>query len=1102
MKMRKNYILLALFGSAFLLAGCADEWGTSQGKVHQCLGEEIVFGASAKFAVNGKGSTRTVYNGLNADGTEEVVHWIANDYVRVYSPQTMNTSYADYKVTMAEGKTGTSTFLSKASEEAKALQWGNSEVHDFYAVYPSPNQHPNDENVVKSSDVLSSSAKFKGFLPNIQTPISMPGSTMTTDFNYSAKPNMNYAYMAAHTQVTNPDKVDGTFLYFKPLVTAVQITITNHTDKVPDGEVAEFPGGQALSLTSVLISSVDKSPICGEFTADLFSMEINETSNSSVAYSTKNPTVSYDGTTNYQISVPMYSNGSYGAPTILQPGQSVTFTVFMLPTVTNLNSLNITVNGVEGVKTCTLSGMDIQSHKITFINNVPLTAKLLPFTLESWLRFIEDNVIVRELSIPGTGGAATYALTDTDLATEEAKALGNINREMVVQQKKTIEEQWNAGIRCFEFAVDVNGESETNSLGDSKIICSGVQMGMTLAQAVSEVKNQLVKHPYEFAMVIVTYETSGGWSGTRNPILFTKQLNAYWEKVAAAEGDDEEWPVYEYTNGFKIETGTALYNPAESTVGNSRGKLFCIARPTSAHLDYGKDVIDVSAYEGAKMVTGTATTENQNAGKRRAFLPKAKVVEDWQDMGLPHAHEDIMLIHGWGSLKDKWQQRGYTNYSVRGTGSSYTFDFSYDGYQYGSETTAEPGRPFDGAQFHEQNEEWSGSETITPPTGNYKVTIAGATSGSYARLTITSVTCSNPSYTVTGSGTDYVIDLGNQKPAESFDVVVKYYGSYYRSNSTQNEDSEQTKTFTISSLSYENTKYTLTVSASRSYSSGNYSYSYSYIYSWSNPTNGSTSSSAKTYYGTYPVKSNFVINTSELTPDFYYDVQSGEAVQEQGAWVQEWARVADTSEKYYWDDQLTDCRNHTSGCDGGYYMSYWAPSYHEKILRVKETLGYSVNKTKGTGTTYINSLCGYYITENYPASSAPCSFTDCGHQPLTASLYEVWVLSASSPISGMGGDIATFAKQINKDFYDYLMTQSDNGYVPGSMGVILMDRVGEADGASDVIPGIIVGNNFQFKQDQETNPVLELIEAENEGAAFAPATRGEEGEQELMLVWE
>ena len=32
-------------------------------------------------------------------------------------------------------------------------------------------------------------------------------------------------------------------------------------------------------------------------------------------------------------------------------------------------------------------------------------------------------------------------------------------------------------------------------------------------------------------------------------------------------------------------------------VGNSRGKLFCIARPTSIHQDYGNDVVDLEAYD-------------------------------------------------------------------------------------------------------------------------------------------------------------------------------------------------------------------------------------------------------------------------------------------------------------------------------------------------------------------------------------------------------------------------------------------------------------------------------------------------------------------------
>ena len=48
MTMKRCYILAALFGAAFLLAGCTDEWGTNSQDYHKCAGDEIVFGASDK----------------------------------------------------------------------------------------------------------------------------------------------------------------------------------------------------------------------------------------------------------------------------------------------------------------------------------------------------------------------------------------------------------------------------------------------------------------------------------------------------------------------------------------------------------------------------------------------------------------------------------------------------------------------------------------------------------------------------------------------------------------------------------------------------------------------------------------------------------------------------------------------------------------------------------------------------------------------------------------------------------------------------------------------------------------------------------------------
>lgn len=99
----------------------------------------------------------------------------------------------------------------------------------------------------------------------------------------------------------------------------------------------------------------------------------------------------------------------------------------------------------------------------------------------------------------------------------------------------------------------------------------------------------------------------------------------------------------------------------------------------------------------------------------------------------------------------------------------------------------------------------------------------------------------------------------------------------------------------------------------------------------------------------------------------------------------------------------------------------------------------------------------------------------------------------------MGGDIETFAKKINNEFYAYLLG-IDTSYEAGSMGIVLIDRVGDGDGGTN-IPGVIIANNFQFDLDASTNPTLSLYDEENEEAQFAPVTRSAGEEKELKITW-
>ena len=121
---------------------------------------------------------------------------------------------------------------------------------------------------------------------------------------------------------------------------------------------------------------------------------------------------------------------------------------------------------------------------------------------------------------------------------------------------------------------------------------------------------------------------------------------------------------------------------------------------------------------------------------------------------------------------------------------------------------------------------------------------------------------------------------------------------------------------------------------------------------------------------------------------------------------------------------------------------------------------------------YINSLCGYYITNSYPESCNPHSLTDkSGHY--YGALFKVWCgtqLSANSEHAGMEGDIDSYSKHINNYFYNLLANKQASGELSaGGIGVVLMDRVSnnaEADPAGYYIPQIIWTNNT-FKSDNE-----------------------------------
>ena len=640
MKATKIFTLLASL--ALVLTACQDDdFGKKYSPAN--VGDDIIFGGTSGYVDEG----RTQYGDKTETGTE--IKWYNGDQVRIYCAQATGgtDNYCDYGVV----EVGSSETSLRSSSD-NSLKWGDATTHTFYGVYPSPGQLLGDksdpESEVASGKLSLNANTLTGFLPNNQTP--WGGAVVTEEeYNgstlYRVQPAMRYAYMT--TKSTAQLSAGHASLEFKPIVTAVEIILKNtswnsYTDI--DGNTNEG----AVNLSNIEAFSISSSNIiCGEFRTDI-------DNNATTVLSTDN---------DYKtVFIPANIEE-------LKYGDYVSFTAFMmLNGEETLKDITVSIITQAGTKVANISRKDgleiVQAKKKNFIKNIPLNLGSVRKDVSgaNWIKHIPDtytengttkNTLVKDLSIPGAGGAASANLFP--------------NNKTFAQQSLTIAQQWAQGIRCFEFAVDRAGATSGNAnsgLGAEYVLCAGRTTNKTLKNAVDEVVACLDKSPDEFAMVIITYENLGGWGGTtnysRDPATFMSQLKTFWNNYSSK---------------------TALYEPANTTVANARGKLFCIARPTSAYFD------DRAAISDGTRVNTLNLTPTEGA----------------LNVATENCHEHILVVNGWGSLKDKWEARGYTNNVFnRGKGS-----VSVTGAD-----SSKPGRPFDVSTMTYKREiadiSWSG----------------------------------------------------------------------------------------------------------------------------------------------------------------------------------------------------------------------------------------------------------------------------------------------------------------------------------------------------------------------------------------------------------
>lgn len=520
----KWYLNLSLFSAMALtvMNGCTEEEFAQQDN-NIPKGNGIVFGANASYA--GDPQSRTEYGDYVIDETtgkkvSQDIEWVSNeshqDHVDIYSPTSPNQNKVEYGITNINADDNSQAYLLALGD---GLQWDRtSSTQDFYAIYPAIESMSNTavKNVVSFENGV-----LKGYIPvNQQHTITKGGET-----GWTAKPNMDYLYMAAvqkgYPVPASDAQDDGVSLHFVPLTTTLELTIKGPTQ---------------APIASINVFANDGDNIAGYFSCDLTQAGTTTTDNN-------NLTCNYESSATVRNMITIsgyYDDGGTQKPLELADGESITFNVFLLPH-THLDNISIRIAGFNTAsKTMELpNNVTLPPHQKTCVTvSAP---KISSGEVNNWITGMNDNVLVSQLSIPGTANSFSDKYPGTDA-------------EYYKAQTASFEDQWKAGIRCFELRCP---NSTTNSLEDVQLQCNRRDLGITFGEAVDFIW-QKVQNSGEFAMIMPAFESNAG-RGT-NVTDFANDLNQFFT-------DHKD---YKYTTYSR-----------DLTVGEARGTLMFLARITS-----------------------------------------------------------------------------------------------------------------------------------------------------------------------------------------------------------------------------------------------------------------------------------------------------------------------------------------------------------------------------------------------------------------------------------------------------------------------------------------------------------------------------------------
>lgn len=600
--MKKIFYPLAILSVMITAIGCQDDNIVDVVENPVRVGDEISFGT----ALPSDGiETRTAYGTpvVNQDGTGHFpVYWENGDKIAIYCPQASMpaTHLVHYTIGVSSTTSSTAETVTKIGDAG--LQWGNDDLHKFYGFYP-----------VKFVKGTESKGLFELTLPVEQQPLRFE---QDADGNYKAVSDPEFAIMYAYrgqnrlyTEVGDP--ID---LRFRPLSTILEIEVS-----------APNNISEPVTLTNINVETLDRTPIVGDFTAQVYPGSDTEESYESTVECKTN----MSGVVTNNISVPCsWTNDQEKLEYVkLAAGKKLVVRAFLIPNEDNIDGSNIkiTVATSGGTVHKTLKTADnsfyIEPHKVS---RVVLPALPTEYNVNYWMSSLDPDIYLTELSIPGS------------------KFTNNSS-----YQPTGIEQQYKDGVRSFILQTSV-GYNGLNVEGTSTTFKAAMQnIASYLKNA--ESADAMGTNSLECAIVQVTF--SGG----------DQYAESAWVKQVQSEVND------------MVNAGDTyrIYNSEvtpETTLGDVKGHIIVKANVNSDN-----------------MVTTGATAPILYSLWKDPYGPTTTSGANYQDLygGMPLYWQNYQAYNensaGNSSLRWYYQEVTYT--SSDGSNAEATFQSKIDAIQ-------------------------------------------------------------------------------------------------------------------------------------------------------------------------------------------------------------------------------------------------------------------------------------------------------------------------------------------------------------------------------------------------------------------------------------